>query len=217
MPEYQSTKVVSGRKPPASRRSRPPPPVHLPKLIKKPEPIPVTLDQFQALMCSAPDTSTPNVGSFSSLLENSTIIGNNIPLKIVNQPNNNSSDEYSRHGSPTNSQSTAGTSINFGHGGRVRRKSSHNAIEKRYRSSINERILELKEIVADTDEKVQKSGVLRRTVEYIRQIQAVNRRLEEENSTLKTILKRLNLTSKYRKKLSHAFERCFSSSCRCSN
>ena len=39
-------------------------------------------------------------------------------------------------------------------GGRVRRKSSHNAIEKRYRSSINERILELKEIVADTDEKV---------------------------------------------------------------
>jgi hypothetical protein len=43
---------------------------------------------------------------------------------------------------------------NNGNGGRVRRKSSHNAIEKRYRSSINERILELKEIVADNDEKV---------------------------------------------------------------
>jgi sterol regulatory element-binding transcription factor 1 len=43
---------------------------------------------------------------------------------------------------------------NHGNGGRVRRKSSHNAIEKRYRSSINERILELKEIVAVNDEKV---------------------------------------------------------------
>ncbi len=96
------------------------------------------------------------MGSFSSLLENSTIIGNNIPLKIVHQTNhhhhhhhhnnNNSSDENSRHDSPTN--------INYGNGGRVRRKSSHNAIEKRYRSSINERILELKEMVADNDEKV---------------------------------------------------------------
>lgn len=154
MPEYQPNKIASARKASVSRRSRPPPPVHLPKLIKKPEPIPVTLDQFQALICSAPDTSTPNVGSFSSLLENSTIIGNNIPLKIINQPNNTSSDENSRHDSPTNNQTYTGTSINFGHGGRVRRKSSHNAIEKRYRSSINERILELKEIVADTDEKV---------------------------------------------------------------
>ena len=46
--------------------------------------------------------------------------------------------------------------MNYGNGsgGRVRRKSSHNAIEKRYRSSINERILELKEMVADGDEKV---------------------------------------------------------------
>ena len=43
--------------------------------------------------------------------------------------------------------------------------------------------------------QVQKSGVLRRTVDYIRQLQSVNQRLEEENSTLKTILKRLNLTS----------------------
>ncbi|CAF3994386.1 unnamed protein product, partial [Adineta steineri] len=136
------------------------------------------------------------------LLENSTIIGNNIPLKIINQSNytnnnnnNNSSDEGSRHDSPSNNMSSSSMNFGNGSGGRVRRKSSHNAIEKRYRSSINERILELKEIVADTDEKVQKSGVLRRTVEYIRQLQAVNRRLEEENTTLKTIFKRLNLTN----------------------
>ncbi|CAF0850328.1 unnamed protein product [Rotaria sp. Silwood1] len=200
--EHQSNRNSPGRKATTSKRSRPPPPTHLPKLIKKPEPIPVTFDQFQALIRSTSDASNSNVGSFSSLLENSTIIGNNIPLKIINQTNfnnNNSSDENSRQdSSPSHSNIT--TNINFGNGtttngGRVRRKSSHNAIEKRYRSSINERILELKEIVADSDEKVQKSGVLRRTVEYIRQLQSANRRLEEENTTLKTILKRLNLTN----------------------
>ncbi|UJR23410.1 hypothetical protein I4U23_026417 [Adineta vaga] len=206
MSEYQTNKNTLGRKPATSKRTRPSPPAHLPKLIKKPEPIPVTLDQFQALICSAPDASKSNVGSFSSLLENSTIIGNNIPLKIVNQTNhinnnnnnnnyNNSSDEGSRHDSPTNNHTTTNMNFGSGTGGRVRRKSSHNAIEKRYRSSINERILELKEIVADNDEKVQKSGVLRRTIEYIRQLQSTNRRLEEENNTLKIILKRLNLTN----------------------
>lgn len=131
--------------------------------------------------------------------------------------NNLSSDENSRHDSPlsNHSLSTSSTGVQSNGTGRVRRKSSHNAIEKRYRSSINERILELKEIVADTDEKVrcslknedefsfvslqvQKSGVLRRTIEYIRQLQSVNRRLEEENNTLKTILKRLNLSSECR-------------------
>ena len=44
---------------------------------------------------------------------------------------------------------------------------------------------------------MQKSGVLRRTVDYIRQLQLTNRRLEEENSTLKNVLKRLNLSSEF--------------------
>lgn len=76
-------------------------------------------------------------------------------MKIINQIN--SSDENTRHDSPTNNQITTTmttNNLNGTAGGRVRRKSSHNAIEKRYRSSINERILELKEIVADNDEKV---------------------------------------------------------------
>jgi hypothetical protein len=49
--EYQPNKNTPGRKPTTPKRSRPPPPPsnHLPKLIKKPEPIPVTLDQFQAV------------------------------------------------------------------------------------------------------------------------------------------------------------------------
>jgi len=54
---------------------------------------------------------------------------------------------------------TTNNSFGNGTGGRVRRKSSHNAIEKRYRSSINERILELKEIVSDNDEKVNQERI----------------------------------------------------------
>jgi Helix-loop-helix DNA-binding domain len=56
--------------------------------------------------------------------------------------------------SVTTSSTHLGAGVSSGGGGRVRRKSSHNAIEKRYRSSINERILELKEMVAANDEKV---------------------------------------------------------------
>lgn len=39
-----------------------------------------------------------------------------------------------------------------------RRKPSHNIIEKRYRTSINDKILELKKIVMSGDEKVNQSN-----------------------------------------------------------
>ena len=45
---------------------------------------------------------------------------------------------------------------------RIVRKPGHNAIEKRYRSSINDRILELKNIVAGEDTKLNKSAILRK-------------------------------------------------------
>jgi len=69
---------------------------------------------------------------------------------------------------------------------RVVRKSGHNAIEKRYRSSINDRIVELKNIVAGDDAKLNKSAILRKAIEYIRYLQAQNAKLKTENSQLKT-------------------------------
>ena len=42
-------------------------------------------------------------------------------------------------------------------GKRPERKSSHNVIEKRYRLSINDKILELKNLVAGEESKVSKS------------------------------------------------------------
>jgi len=79
----------------------------------------------------------------SSLLENSTIIGHNIPLKIVHHQDSSLTNE-------NNYLSIIPNGIDGG----TQRKSSQNMIEKRYRSSINEKINELKEIVAPSDGKV---------------------------------------------------------------
>jgi sterol regulatory element-binding transcription factor 1 len=40
------------------------------------------------------------------------------------------------------------------HGSPVIKKSSHNAIERRYRNSINDKILELKNLIAGEEAKV---------------------------------------------------------------
>ena len=66
------------------------------------------------------------------------------------------------------------------------RKSGHNAIEKRYRSSINDRIVELKNMLAGENAKMNKSAILRKAIEYIRFLQSKNAKLEQENRQLKS-------------------------------
>uniref|UniRef100_A0A3B5LRX6 Sterol regulatory element-binding protein 1 n=1 Tax=Xiphophorus couchianus TaxID=32473 RepID=A0A3B5LRX6_9TELE len=65
------------------------------------------------------------------------------------------------------------------------KRTAHNAIEKRYRSSINDKILELKDIVAGTEAKLNKSAVLRKAIDYIRYLQQTNQKLKQENMALK--------------------------------
>ncbi|RWS17208.1 Sterol regulatory element-binding protein 1-like protein [Dinothrombium tinctorium] len=65
------------------------------------------------------------------------------------------------------------------------KKSAHNAIERRYRSSINDKIVELKNIVVGTEAKLNKSAVLRKAIEYIHYLQATNNKLKQENMALK--------------------------------
>ncbi|KAM9457495.1 sterol regulatory element-binding protein 1 isoform 2-T2 [Clarias gariepinus] len=65
------------------------------------------------------------------------------------------------------------------------KRTAHNAIEKRYRSSINDKILELKDLVAGTEAKLNKSAVLRKAIDYIRYLQQANQKLKQENMALK--------------------------------
>ncbi|XP_061495289.1 sterol regulatory element-binding protein 2 [Rhineura floridana] len=65
------------------------------------------------------------------------------------------------------------------------RRTTHNIIEKRYRSSINDKIIELKDLVMGTDAKMHKSGVLRKAIDYIKYLQQVNQKLRQENMVLK--------------------------------
>ncbi|CAI5675277.1 unnamed protein product [Oreochromis niloticus] len=65
------------------------------------------------------------------------------------------------------------------------KRTAHNAIEKRYRSSINDKIVELKDLVAGTDAKLNKSAVLRKAIDYIRYLQQTNQKLKQENMALK--------------------------------
>ncbi|XP_062873389.1 sterol regulatory element-binding protein 2 [Trichomycterus rosablanca] len=65
------------------------------------------------------------------------------------------------------------------------KRSTHNIIEKRYRSSINDKILELRDLVMGNDTKMHKSGVLKKAIDYIKYLQQVNQKLRQENLVLK--------------------------------
>uniref|UniRef100_S4R8N0 Sterol regulatory element-binding protein 1 n=1 Tax=Petromyzon marinus TaxID=7757 RepID=S4R8N0_PETMA len=65
------------------------------------------------------------------------------------------------------------------------KRTAHNAIEKRYRSSINDKIVELKDMIAGSEGKLNKSSVLRKAIEYIRYLQQSNQKLKQENLVLK--------------------------------
>ncbi|XP_076178281.1 sterol regulatory element-binding protein 1-like [Ptiloglossa arizonensis] len=73
------------------------------------------------------------------------------------------------------------------------KRSAHNAIERRYRTSINDKIIELKNIIVGVDAKLNKSAILRKTIEYIRFLQNSNAKLKTENMSLKMTAKRQNL------------------------
>lgn len=73
------------------------------------------------------------------------------------------------------------------------KRSAHNAIERKYRTSINDKIVELKNIVVGEDAKLNKSAILRKTIDYIRFLQNSNARLKEENMSLKMSAKQNTL------------------------
>jgi sterol regulatory element-binding transcription factor 1 len=68
------------------------------------------------------------------------------------------------------------------------KRSAHNAIERRYRTSINSCIVELKNMVVGVDAKLHKSAILRKAIDHIRHLQNQNNKLKQENMYLKNIM-----------------------------
>ncbi|XP_033098326.1 sterol regulatory element-binding protein 1-like isoform X2 [Anneissia japonica] len=71
------------------------------------------------------------------------------------------------------------------------KRTNHNAIEKRYRFSINNKILELKEMVVGKDAKIQKSGILQKAIDLIRYMRKSIQNLKHENTVLRSQVERL--------------------------
>ncbi|XP_026679009.1 sterol regulatory element-binding protein 1 [Diaphorina citri] len=65
------------------------------------------------------------------------------------------------------------------------KKKSHNAIERRYRTSINDKIVELKNIICGTDAKINKSAILQKAIDYIRFLQKQNNHLNQQLMSIK--------------------------------
>ncbi|XP_065362269.1 sterol regulatory element-binding protein 1 [Calliphora vicina] len=68
------------------------------------------------------------------------------------------------------------------------KRSAHNAIERRYRTSINDKITELKNMVVGEAAKLNKSAVLRKSVDKIRDLQRQNYELKMEVQRLQSEL-----------------------------
>ncbi|KRX74508.1 Histone-lysine N-methyltransferase 2C [Trichinella sp. T6] len=66
-----------------------------------------------------------------------------------------------------------------------RRRCAHSVIERRYRSSINERIAELKTLVIGPSARASKSTVLRAAIDKLKQLKQLNDSLRAENEQLK--------------------------------
>ncbi|KAL4800261.1 hypothetical protein BDV19DRAFT_173488 [Aspergillus venezuelensis] len=90
------------------------------------------------------------------------------------------------------------------------KKRAHNVIEKRYRANLNDKIAELRDsvpslraskgngkIADDEDEgvtpanKLNKASILSKATDYIKHLETRNKRLEDENTALKTRLREL--------------------------
>lgn len=65
------------------------------------------------------------------------------------------------------------------------KRTNHNAVERKYRYSINDKIQELKVMLMPKDTKIQKSGVLRKAIESIQYLQTTNQKLKFDNIQLK--------------------------------
>lgn len=68
------------------------------------------------------------------------------------------------------------------------KRSTHNAIERRYRTSINDKIVELKNMLVGEAGKLNKSAILKRSIEKIHDLETENYELRLQNARMRELL-----------------------------
>lgn len=68
------------------------------------------------------------------------------------------------------------------------KRSTHNAIERRYRTSINDKIVELKNMLVGESGKLNKSAILKRSIEKITDLETENYELRLQNARMREML-----------------------------
>lgn len=68
------------------------------------------------------------------------------------------------------------------------KKTTHNAIERRYRTSINDKIVELKTMLVGEAGKLNKSAILKKSIDKINDLENENHDLKAENARLRELL-----------------------------
>lgn len=144
---------------------------------------PTTVFTFQSgdkqmLLHANPTTvMTANTQNIHTLVNtpNGPILTTGIPLVLDAQENASGKLQINRLQQPQSTQSAPAVP-------KVKevKRSAHNAIERRYRTSINSCIVELKNIVVGVDAKLNKSAILRKAIDHIRHLQKQNNHLKQE-------------------------------------
>ena len=170
----------------------------------KPSPHGSTEDDTTISSASTPPTSLlPTADSWSQQPQLTSLagLGSFMPSVSAGHDDFGSFEFSSRQGDPTtsrastavggavdsDSESSTPTTTRKTSPKATEKKVMHNAIERRYRNSINDRITELGDIVPSNDDrgKPNKSSILGRAIDYITFLKKRNKFLEEENKKLR--------------------------------
>lgn len=139
---------------------------------------PIIINPTTVMYTTATDALTvtsanpkPNI----QLIDGTTILATHVPATILVDSENRNKLHVQRPTAPAPKVKEV-------------KRSTHNAIERRYRTSINDKIVELKTILVGTGGKLNKSAILKKSIDKINDLENENYDLKMENARLREIL-----------------------------